>query len=122
MRDKRIVEAVNKLLGEASSNLLWIRIGDQGDYENYGSESWLDLDVLAEDLIAAGVTTIEWRKSGFTSEPKYTGDNYVSCYIGDADSEWVRDLTDEEKERLEHEITEAQLVAAIPESKRPKRK
>lgn len=75
---------------------IWTRIGDLGEYEFFGN----DLDALAERLAEerAGAV-VAWRRGGLETD-NYRGNNYASLYYGDADANFVRDVSMHERSAL----------------------
>ena len=77
-----------------STERYWLRLGDAGEYEDYGHE----LGALIDMLDAAGVRPpFQWTKGGrfvgFTSG----NDVDVSCFVGDRRGNLVRSLSKFEK-------------------------
>ncbi len=78
------------------SDLLWYRLGDNGDYHHVGN----DIDALADVLNEANV---EWdfdHTPGRIFSMEYAGNNYISAYWGDADSDMDRGLSESEVKEL----------------------
>jgi len=76
-----------------SAGLLWMRLGDNAGYEEFG----LDFDAAALAAAEAGVRVIEsWDSVGFESA-NFRGNNYVSLYWGGLGFERALD----QSERLE---------------------
>ena len=76
-----------------------LRIGDNDNYEPY----W-DLEEAIDALQEASVTNpIRWRKAGFENDD-FQGDNYVSMFWGDEKSDFIRELSDEEKRVVEKQL------------------
>ncbi len=75
---------------------LWMRLGDNGEYNEFGS----DLDAVADVLIEAGVGPEIFQRHGGIHADGYSGCNYISLYWGDDDAEHERDLTDGEFDRI----------------------
>lgn len=86
------------------ANYLWVRVGDAGEYEKFD-----DLDDAPEYLneLRVGQVT-SWVQGGFTT-PNYRGQDYVSCYWGDADANHISDLDDPEQEYIENGLEENHL-------------
>ena len=80
---------------------LWIRLGDNADYEECGS----DFGALAELLEMFNVSQddMQWRTDGmgFQTESFY-GNNYVSLFWGDEDAQPIRGLTRQEQESIQY--------------------
>jgi len=76
---------------------LWVRLGDGGDYENFGD----DLSAAVDCLTEAGINEINcWTQSGFEA-PGFNGNNYVSFYWSDNKGNMKRVLSTDEKEQVE---------------------
>jgi len=75
---------------------VWIRLGDNADYEHYETVNKAAL-VVAESLPDTWTGEVKWRSGGVVLPPHYKGRNYVSVYWGDRDGEWIADLSDKEK-------------------------
>jgi len=76
--------------------LLWIRVGDAGEYEEFN-----DLDAAIDylnELRVGKVTT--WREAGF-STANYRGQDYISIYWGGYDADYWTDLDDSDKASVE---------------------
>jgi len=75
--------------------LLWLRMGDAADYEEYGH----DLLAIAEELFEFGIEEIEGRaefgKFGVEA-PGFKGYNYISLYWGDEEGNAYRPITNRE--------------------------
>ena len=74
-----------------SKQYVWIRLGDNADYEHYETVNKAALAV-AEALPETWTGIVKWRSAGVVLPPHYKGRNYVSVYWGDRDGEWVADL------------------------------
>jgi len=71
----------------------WLRIGDAGEYESFGD----DLDAMA-----GMVSEFLFSNDAEDQQPKwcpgrfeiggFTGHDYISCFVGDADANLVRSL------------------------------
>jgi len=73
-----------------------IRMGDNAEYERFDT-----LEEAARYVghhVAYWDGMVFWQMSGVQLHPNYTGYNYISVYWGDADVEWYRDLTRDERE------------------------
>ena len=74
---------------------LWIRLGDNAEYENFDGideiasyiSGFMDMDE---------VDTIRSYNHGIASEPNFSDRNYISLFWGDNDAQISRDLTSEE--------------------------
>jgi len=61
---------------------VWVRIGDNGDYEKFNS-----IEDAAEHIVeSTQQNEIRWRNMGIEM-PNYEGDNYISLYWGDDDAQ-----------------------------------
>jgi hypothetical protein len=80
---------------------LWLRAGDIAEYHPFES-----LEKAAKDLsgLAPGARVLKWLDAGAEVEPEFTGRNYVSIYYGDEEGDFLRNLTDEEKETFENAL------------------
>lgn len=103
---KRIM--VESIVTEAAKGeLLWMRVGDMGNYHHHDQ----DIQGAADHLIEVGfgaqvlrgvwtgqelIEGIGWRKGGIEIG-LYDGNNYVSLYWGDEDSDMDRDLDRKEQ-------------------------
>lgn len=85
-------------------SLLWVRIGDAGEYISFDN---LDdaIDYLNE--LRVGQAT-GWTQAGFET-PNYHGQDYVSIYWGDNDTNHLADLDDDEQEHIESGLEENSL-------------
>ena len=84
------------------SEILWLRIGDSGEYEKYGT----DLDAVASVLHECHVELpFRWNQYGFASET-FSGANDISLFWGDKDGNPIRDLSAQEKKDLETAVAE----------------
>lgn len=88
----------------ARDALLWLRIGDTGEYEEFDS-----LDDALEYLNALGVGQVEgWQQYGFVT-PNYHGQDYISIFWGEQDANPRRDLNDAEHQIIEDGLEENYL-------------
>ncbi len=81
--------------------MLWLRVGDGGDYDEYGSNMFAVASALTNYDLGGNIAA---RPGGFTSG-NYQGDNYVSLYWGDDEGNLDRSLTDDEFEELINQIS-----------------
>ena len=102
MAKKRSGRAVRKNPGQRKSARLWLRVGDMGEYEDYGN----DLAAVADALIQYQVTTGREisRVKGGIEAPGFRGQNYISLYWGDKNSNHVRDLSSADVAELKREV------------------
>ena len=80
------------------SEQLWLRVGDAGDYEDFGD----DLDALLDYLIDAGPGV------GFAT-PNYHGYDFISLFWGDAHADLLRPLDNTERAAVEAGLQEAYI-------------
>jgi hypothetical protein len=86
---------------------IFLRIGDGGDYENFGD----DLDAVVDALVEAGVRPfktggVQWIKNGFES-PGHQGWNYISLYRGNAEANFESSLTKADRDYIVKSLSEA---------------
>jgi hypothetical protein len=86
---------------------IFLRVGDSGDYENFGD----DLDAVVDALVELGVRPFEtghvqWTKTGFEC-PGYQGWNYISLYRGDAEGNFESSLTKADRDYIVKSLSEA---------------
>lgn len=86
--------------------LLWIRVGDAGDYQSHG-----DIYSAVDDLNAYEVGEIvKWIDGGpgvgFATE-NYYGYDFVSCFWGDDKANLICGLNADERAYLENNLQEA---------------
>jgi hypothetical protein len=90
-----------KLLGLfEQKDRIWVRLGDQGEYEDFDT-----LEDAAEYLsIEFGIKEVDrWVEKGFEGGG-YTGGNYVSIYWGDDDAQPTADLSRGDREAFERSL------------------
>jgi hypothetical protein len=85
---------------------LWLRVGDAGDYENFGT----DLDAAIEYLneLKAGEVT-GWVYGGIgvgVETVNYWGYDFVSLFWGDEAGNFTAELDEEERAQVEAELEE----------------
>jgi hypothetical protein len=89
------------------SKQLWLRVGDAGEYENFGD----DFDALLEYLNELNVGSVTgWIDGGpgvGFATPNYHGYDFVSVFWGDAQADLVRPLNDAERAAVEAGLEEA---------------
>ena len=86
---------------------LWLRVGDAGNYENFGDDLAALLDYL-NDLNAGTVTG--WIDAGpgvGFATPNYHGHDFISLFWGDAHADLVRPLDNAERAAVEAGLEEA---------------
>jgi len=90
---------------------LWTRLGDAGEYEEWGS----DLTAVAGVLLEVGIKPHEMQqiRGGFVC-PGFEQANYVSLYWGDEDANMLADLSRDEFEELQREMVRATLAGSLP--------
>jgi hypothetical protein len=87
--------------------MIWTRIGDLSEYESFGD----DLEAVAGRLCELQVGgPRSWRPGGLETA-HYKGLNYVSLYHGDAEANFIRDLSASERRALADRLTRLQLGA-----------
>jgi hypothetical protein len=66
-------------------NHLWMRLGDAGEYDDFGQ----DFDAAALAAYVHGIRHVRyWQEHGFQTR-HFTGGNYVSLYWGDDNAQMV---------------------------------
>ncbi len=86
------------------NSLLWIRVGDTGEYTSFD-----DLNDAIGYLNELRVGTVTgWTQAGFET-PNYHGEDYVSIYWGADDANHLADLDDDEQEIIESGLEESYL-------------
>lgn len=70
-------------------NVLWLRLGDNSEYHQYGN----DLDAVASVLAEADIGENITQCDGGLNSSNYMGWNYISLYWGDRDSNLDRNLS-----------------------------
>jgi len=97
-----VVKGLVRLAKElaASEELVWLRMGDSDDYEQFDN-----INDAAKSAAAFGVEAddLRWIRGGFEAEG-FKGRNYVSIYIGDDEADKIRDLTSSEKKNFERAL------------------
>ena len=85
----------------ATATLIWIRVGDMGDYQAFDS-----LDEVVDYLSELGVGRVDhWRAAGVETV-NYWGHDYISLYHGDTDANLVSDLLPDERALVEDALRE----------------
>jgi hypothetical protein len=76
---------------------LWLRLGDNDDYNEFGE----DFSALRDWLLECRIDFDEINpiRGGFTT-PIFDAENYVSLYWGDDDADFERDLNKDEWNNL----------------------
>jgi hypothetical protein len=91
-------------MATASEALLWVRVGDAGEYTQFDS-----LDSALEYLNELRVGKVDaWQQYGFET-PNYHGQDYISIYWGGSDCNPWRDLDDDERDIIEAKLEEHYL-------------
>jgi|WetSurMetagenome_2_1015567.scaffolds.fasta_scaffold200160_1 hypothetical protein len=91
-------------------NRLWTRLGDAGEYEEYGA----DLAPIADTLRELGVRPHELAQVHFgLVGPGFEQANYISLYWGGEDADFVADLSRDEFEELRREMARASEAQAV---------
>ena len=82
-------------------NRLWVRVGDGGEYEQHGQ----DLDAVIDVLFEAGVRgdDLQWAHGCLATEV-YAGQNYISLFWGDANSNIVKGLTKVQQAEIKRKL------------------
>lgn len=82
---------------EIPNEKLWLRLGDSGEYEEFGDDMTPIMDVLKEN----GIKKDDVRQiKGGLEASGFTRDNYISLYWGDADANFVREISKTEFEAI----------------------
>jgi hypothetical protein len=90
------------------NTLLWIRVGDGGDYQSFDG---LDdaLDYLNELSVGNVLDWVDHGQGvGFTT-PNYHGSDFISCFWGDNDGNFLAALDDDEQCTLKAGLEEAYI-------------
>lgn len=76
---------------------LWMRLGDQGEYESCDT-----LEEVVERLLAAGVRAVSWITNiyGGCIAEGFEGRNYISLYWGDDDAQFAQALAQHERDEV----------------------
>jgi len=81
-----------------------MRLGDSGDYEDFGTDLGAVADVLADVCAVEGMpeegSDIHRTRFGIVIPGHFEGNNYVSLYWGDDDPNGVREITGAELDML----------------------
>lgn len=89
--------------------ILWLRLGDNADYESYDLDISAVSEAIAETirLYDMSIEKITWNSNGgLMIYPFYEGYNYISLYWGDKDANLISDLTPNEQSEVENYIRE----------------
>jgi hypothetical protein len=78
----------------------WLRLGDQGDYEPYKDIQELAAYLKEYDAQLEVGPILGWVEGGFETE-FFSGNNYVSVYVGDDNADLLRELSPREKRKVE---------------------
>jgi len=88
--------------------LIWIRIGDTGEYESFDG---LEEAVAYLNELGVGEVT-DWTNGpcavGFNT-PNFHGQDCVSCFWGDTDANLIRPLDTEERAAVQAGLEEAYI-------------
>ncbi len=91
-----------------AEELLWIRIGDAGDYVSFSN-----LDDAIDDLNMMEVGTVDcWNDGGVGigfATPNFHGRDFVSFFWGDEDGNFSRALSSDERAHVEGHLEESFL-------------
>lgn len=91
--------------GYKSPSYLWMRLGDNADYEKVEGPSDA-ADRIRDFTKQVEHGDIKWReKYGVAIEPGFGGNNYISLYWGDEDAQPTRQLTKAERKDIETILT-----------------
>jgi hypothetical protein len=91
-------------MATAGDFILWIRVGDMGEYEEFDS-----LDDALEYLNGLRVGQVTgWVQGGFNT-PNYHGHDYISCYWGGLGASYISELDADDKEVIENGLEENYL-------------
>ena len=88
--DFRIAPSWLAKKGSVTAPVIWVRMGDNSEYHQFGN----DFDAVADTLLEGGVEKV--RRCGFGNGVMargYEGDNYISLYWGDKDAQFEKGLT-----------------------------
>lgn len=88
---------------------VWVRLGDIGEHEEYITpyNAGIAIGSSFPPRTKIDVFPLEYKSGGVEIPPDYTGQNYVSLFWGDRQSQWIRDLNDNEKRMFEYGVREA---------------
>ncbi len=78
-------------------SVLWMRLGDSAEYQQFGDDIDAVIDVLREANIGSDIRKVH---GGIATE-NYSCWNYISLYWGDKDSDLVKVLSDREFKCIE---------------------
>jgi len=115
---KALAQAKEHISGRRQSSsprYVWLRLGDIAEHEKFDSPHEAG-EAVGERLSLHPEEyrppSFRYRSAGVDIEPYFIGNNYVSLFWGDADAQWIRDLTDDEKREFERGVREA--IGATP--------
>ena len=75
------------------TSVIWVRMGDNAEYQQFGS----DFDAVADTLHEGGVEKVRRCGWGFgVMAHNYEGDNYISLFWGDKEAQFERSMSDPE--------------------------
>jgi len=87
-----------------------LRLGDIAEHEKFGSPHEAG-EAVGERLSLHPeehrLPSFRYRSAGVEIKPYFIGNNYVSLFWGDADAQWIRDLTHDEKMEFERGVRES---------------
>lgn len=89
---------------------LWLRLGDNAEYEDCGQD--LDDALAALKDVNTG-RVLSWVMHGFTTE-QFRGNDYISLYWGDGDGNAERELSPEERQQVEDALAHGSSNLAGP--------
>ena len=87
-----LIEITNGEDPNAERDILWLRVGDADNYHEEG----VHLSNVAEHLANLGISHIRRGGRFGVVAPGYEGQNYISLFWGNADSDPIRQVSDEE--------------------------
>lgn len=88
----------------AIATLVWVRVGDSGEYESFD-----DLQEVVDYLNELRVGRVDhWRSAGIETE-NYWGHDYISLFHGDSDGNLKSDLLPDERVFVEDNLSENYL-------------
>jgi len=79
---------------------VWVRMGDGDNYSKFD-----DVASATDTMKEAGVSgPLQWGLRGKLIAPGFEGNNFISCFWGDKDGNYIRDLNVWEEQAVEKEI------------------
>ena len=77
---------------------LWIRMGDNSDYENFGADLFDLVDSLKEYNLGK---FLFWRINGGFETENFQGGNYISIFWGNNNAQFEEEITKFQREAIE---------------------